>query len=219
MNKVKINTKGIMSGVWEIVDVLVTLIKGVLIIGGAVASASADVVLGALTLALLLVNTEGTIPSVKYAPIMISLGASGVQLILWQIIQNKGGVRKVLSSKNIALLIAFGAVFLMKFADDFMDVTIVNYLMVGSVLPISLGDSLFNLLRNSVMFIVWVLTGFSEIFVVNAIELMKGMKQENQHLHQNQTRPVPTKYIPGQYGKTKFNMNDEIFDQLKGKKN
>ena len=45
MDKMKINTKGIMSGVWEIVDVLVTLIKGMLIIGGAVASASADVVL------------------------------------------------------------------------------------------------------------------------------------------------------------------------------
>ena len=220
MDKMKINTKGIMDFVWEIADVLVTLIKGILIIGGAVASASADVVLGALTLALLLVNTSGTIEEVKYAPVMISLGASGIQLILWQIIQNKGGVRKVLSSKNIASLIAFVAVFLMKFADDFMDVTIVNYLMVGSVLPISLGDSLFSLLRNSVMFIVWVLTGFSEIFVVNAIELMKGMKQENQHLHQNQTRPVPTnKYIPSQYGKTKFNMNDEIFDQLKGKKN
>lgn len=178
-----------MAGVWEIVDVLVTFIKGVLIIGGSVASAGADVVLGALTLALLLVNTAGATDGVKFAPVMISMAASGIQLILWQIVQNNGGMRKIWHSGGLAIRGAFALVILMKFADDFMDVSIVNHLMVGSILSSSLGSDFYRILQGMVMFIVWVVTGFSEIFVVSAIEIMKINKPAQAQPQQNHYHP------------------------------
>ena len=128
---------------------------------------------------------------------MISMGASGIQLILWQIIQNKGGVKKIWQG-DIAIKIAFIATFLMKFADDAMDVTIVNHLMAGSILLTSLGPTLFRGLQVTVMFIVWVLTGFSEIFVVNALELLKDVKnlEDIRHIRHPQDSSQKPRYQP-----------------------
>lgn len=185
----------VMSIFWSIAGFLITIIRGLLIVGGgAIAASLADVILGALTLDLLLVNTEGTIDAVKYAPIVLSMGASGVQLILWQIVQKRGGLRQVFASKDLVSKLVFGGVIAMKFADDFMDISIVNYLMIGSLLPGMLGWW-FIPLKGAVLFITWMLTGFSEIFVVNAIEIMKAtpkqeQKQETkQEHHQQHNKP------------------------------
>jgi hypothetical protein len=112
----------------------------------------------------------------------------------------------------------------MKFGDDFMDISSTNYLMVSSPLITTFGEQYFRVLKTAVMFIVWVLTGFSELFVVKAIELLKtNNKQVQQKPVQHQVPP----YKPGsgdnhpKFQSRSFRLSDDdIIDALrKGKKN
>lgn len=214
--KISIDSNGIMAFVWSSVDFLITIIKGILIIGGAIGASLADVVFGALTLSLLLVNIEGTAPEVRYAPILVSMGASGIQLILWQLIQNKGGIARLWKSRDFALIVSLFAVILMKFGDDYMDIAIINYLMVGSVLPASLGPTMFSFLKAAVLFIVWVLTGFSEIFVVNAVEILKGFKQDTSS-QKNQQSHNSSHNNPGKQYRPNNPLSQETFDRLRNR--
>lgn len=173
---------------WKTMDWILNVLKALLIVGGAVATAFADIALGTITFTLLLSNVGVyTITWGKYIPFMLSLASTGIQLILWQMVDKRGGIRRAWKV-GIAMKIALLAVVLMKLGDDFVDITSVKVLMVNSNLPNLIGMAWFNGLTNMALLITEVIAGFSEIFVVNAVRLMQAITDREPNISR-ETQP------------------------------
>lgn len=189
----KVTIDAMWDRAWEVMDWLLNVLKVILILGGAFATSLADIALGTVTLSILLSNTGVfSIWWGKFIPLLLSLGSTGVQLILWQIVQRDGGIQKAWRT-GLGSAAAIVAVILMKFADDFVDLTSVNVLMVNNDLLVILGGHWYTVLQWSVFLVVEVLAGFSELFVVNAVRLMRDVTNRNPD-RRPQTPPARPRY-------------------------
>lgn len=174
------------------------VIKGIGIIGGGIFASIADWVFGSVTFSVLFSNygfKDGLLAWL--IGLCISMGAWGVQLILWQVLMS-GKYSRMNGSWPQKLV--FGAVILMKFADDMTDIMAVFWMLKDNPFQGHLHPSLYVTFIGVVYFLVWVLVGFSELFVSMSISLLKPGGQQTYQNHGKQKsnyQPKPqVKYDP-----------------------
>lgn len=173
------------------------VIKGIGIIGGGIFASIADWVFGSVTFSILFSNygfKDGL--SVWMIGLCISMGAWGVQLILWQVLMS-GKYSRI--GENWPQRLVFGAVILMKLADDMTDIMAVFWMLKDNPFQGHINGSLYTMFVGVVYFLIWVLVGFSELFVSMSISLLKPNKQDyynNNYNKRNNTFQSKRPYNP-----------------------
>ena len=180
------NTKGVsftIQGfwkiVWEALEWLVAVAEGIGILGGAMAAVLADVALGTVTFAALLSNTAAfNVSWGKWIPFLLSLGSTGIQIMVWQMVNTRGGLGAAWRA-SAAMKIALVSVLVLKIGDDFIDLTSVDILMAGNNIAAIVGVKWYTWLQYFAFGVVEVMAGFSEVFVVNAVRVMKSISGDS----------------------------------------
>lgn len=158
-----------------------------LLLGGVFASLT-DWLLGGITYSLAFSafpGWEGT-PTGIFAAGIISMGLWGVQIMLWQFLLNGGLTEK--RKMSLPVVLGLIAVVVLKIGDDFTDVGGIIYVLQGNPLEINMAASIYKPLYNSLVGIIWIMTGFSEAFLSFAVYFLRGSEQ---------TASKSTTYRPG----------------------
>lgn len=173
------------------------------IVTGGLAASLADWVFGAVTMAVLLSKYSGWENGWAKWVVggIFSLALWGIQIILWQLILT-GKIGK-LSNNRTYIFWMYVLVFLviggMKFGDDLSDLFGVYWLVRDNPMKDVFTHNLYLTLLSTIMFLAWVVCGFSEIFMALSINLLKSndnqqtfkpayQNNQNQKGHTNQNQ-------------------------------
>jgi len=190
---------GMSNAVWDwtlkITEITLDITKAIMVIGGIIAANMADVIMGSIGVTILF-GGYGT--SFNNTPVWIigtvmSMGASAIQIYLWSLLQRRNiGISQMFHWKKLPpdikgfLVMAIGVWFI----DTFIDVSPIALMVQTSQyksLPI-----LYNIMVWSVVVLVFILCGFSEILTSNMrAMLMTGnpSKQNGQPTYNNSRKP------------------------------
>jgi hypothetical protein len=150
------------------------VIKGFGIIAGGLAASLADWVTGSIALSVLFSGVELPKP---FTPIIIgtiwSLGAWGVQLLLWEMILS-GNMNKGLWKGKWGNALAVGGAVVLKVCDDIIDLLAIFYMLQNNTIQGFMNKDTYLLITGVVYILSWILVGFSEIFVSISIHMLRG---------------------------------------------
>lgn len=156
------------------------IVKGIGLVGGGIMASLADWIFGTVTFSILFSNYEYG-PNLGWMNVIVgfalSMGAWGVQLIMWQILMT--GRHKRFSGVLMAVL---GMIILMKIADDVTDLMAVYWMLKDNPLQSSpaMPHNIYMFFFWTVFVLVWILVGFSEIFVSFSISILRGQESSKQ---------------------------------------
>lgn len=166
------------------------------IVTGGLAASLADWVFGAVTMAVLLSRYQGW--ENGYAKWIVggvfSLALWGIQIILWQLVLT-GKIGRISNNRAYTFWM-YVSVFLvitgMKFGDDISDLFGVYWLVRDNPMKDVFSPNLYLTLLCTIMFLAWVVCGFSEVFMALSINLLKANdKNENQNFKPNHQSFIP----------------------------
>lgn len=168
--------------VFNATEFALDVIKGVMIVGGIIASNLADFIMGSIGISLIIntkINTLTFVNGFGFGSIL-SMGASAIQIYMWSLIQKRGISAKWILTprmwKNIPNDVRgflWTALFLWAI-DTLLDVSPTLVLFTPENF---IGMTwLYNLLVISVMIIVTILCGFAEILTSNMRAMLAGSK-------------------------------------------
>lgn len=168
--------------VFNATEVVLDVIKGIMIVGGIIASNLADFIMGSIGISLI-VNTK--ISSLTFVNgfgfgSVLSMGSSAIQIYMWSLIQKRGITAKMLLNpkmwKNIPQDVRgflWSALFLW-IIDTILDVSPTFVLFTPENFTNMMW--LYYLLVTSVIIIVTILCGFAEILTSNMRAMLAGSK-------------------------------------------
>lgn len=166
------------------------------IVTGGLAASLADWVFGAVTMSVLLSKYSGWENGwAKWAVGGIfSLALWGIQIILWQLVLT-GKIGRLSNNKTYIFwmyVLVFLVIICMKFGDDISDLFGVYWLVRDNPMKDVFTHNLYLTLLSTILFLAWVVCGFSEIFMALSINLLKSndnqqtFKPQYQSFNQNQ---------------------------------
>lgn len=159
------------------------------IVTGGLAASAADWVFGAVTMAVLLSKYQGWDNSWAKWVVggIFSMALWGIQIILWQLVLS-GRIAEISNNRRYTFWMNVGVFFiitLMKFGDDVSDLFGVYWLMRDNPMKDVFDANLYLVLLSTVLFLAWVVCGFSEVFMSLSINLLKNGKQEQNNQNRN----------------------------------
>lgn len=168
-------SNGWMDKVVDIFDLLNNLTKSAGILLGGVLASGADWIFGAVTIASLMVGSEYLPVKAEYVGVVISGAMWGIQLMLWQLLLSNRAI-EALSNKRfwkIDKVLLAVLILGMKLGDDFIDVSSLNWLINPNSYQGVMDLPAFEFLLMVIRFVIWVVTGFSELFIAISLSLLK----------------------------------------------
>jgi hypothetical protein len=187
-------SRQVQSGIWNltltILEILLDIIKAVMVLGGVLAANLADVLMGSIAISILFGGATKDLYGIPawQIGVIISVGASAIQIVLWMMIKNRGyGLKDLLNFKRLPTEVKtflVGAVIIW-FFDTMTDVSPVFLLVKESGFQ-QIGP-LNNILIAGVTIMVVILCGFSEPLTANIKFLLKESEGKQQY-NQNQQR-------------------------------
>lgn len=159
------------------------------IVTGGLAASLADWVFGAVTMAVLLSKYSGWENSWAKWVVggIFSLALWGIQIILWQLVLT-GKIGRISNNKTYIFwmyVLVFLVITGMKFGDDISDLFGVYWLVRDNPMKDVFTHNLYLILLSTILFLAWVVCGFSEIFMALSINLLKS-NDSQQTFNQNQ---------------------------------
>jgi len=213
--KPNMSKNDLVKGAFGIAEWLVNAVKSVLIIAGVMCASIADVAFGTITLNQLLSNLHGIVimgmDISRQMPFIISIAASGIQIIMWQIIEDKRGITSIYKSKNLGIWLGVIGVVILFLADTYTDVTALLYMTYGNTLVTMIDPDIYMWLLYAVVAIGTFLAGFSEVFMVLAFEYFREGSDKKENKHQ---QPQPQVQRPSHQVQPSRQLSTETMQQL-----
>lgn len=168
--------------VFNATELILDVIKGIMIVGGIIASNLADFIMGSIGISLI---TNTKISSLSFVNgfgfgSILSLGSSSIQIYMWSLIQKRGITAKMLLTpkmwKNIPQDVRgfLGTAMFLWVIDTLLDVSPTFVLFTPENFTGMMW--LYYLLVSSVVIIVTILCGFAEILTSNMRAMLSGSK-------------------------------------------
>lgn len=153
------------------------MFKSLGVLVGGIATSLADWLLGAYTMSVLFSGSASMTPTESFGTgLVFSLALWGIQIIMWRLVFT-GKVTKVAKGNNNTKIWLYAFVFLgillMKFGDDFSDVIGVFWAIKDNPMQFALPSDVYVALRSTILFLVWCVCGFAEVFVAISLNLLK----------------------------------------------
>lgn len=168
--------------VFNATELILDVIKGIMIVGGIIASNLADFIMGSIGISLI-VNTKITsltfVNGFGFGSIL-SMGASAIQIYMWSLIQKRGITAKMLLNPKLWGKIPsdvrgfLGTAMFLWLIDTLLDVSPTFVLFTPENFTGMMW--LYYLLVGSVLIIVTILCGFAEILTSNMRAMLAGAK-------------------------------------------
>jgi hypothetical protein len=200
---------GMSNGVWgftlAITEIILDIIKAIMVVGGIVAANLADVIFGTVGITILFGGSSALFNGtpVWVIGLILSMGASAVQIFLWSLIQKRGiGISQILKWKRLPedIKMFMSMALVVWVLDTLIDMSPIALLVQNSQYE-SITPLYFAMI-GAVSIIVFILCGFSEIMTSNMrAMLMAGSdnsKKNSQQQSNNQTQQYQsvTRNIP-----------------------
>lgn len=168
--------------VFKITEIVLDIIKGGMIIGGIIAANLADSIMGSVAISFMIkpeiqAYTQYSWLNPMTFGVILSLGASSVQIYMWSLIQKKKiGFRTLINPKNWKNIPKDVAGFLSVAAflwavDTFLDISPMFVFYTNNVYG---QTGLYPYLVMAITFIVIMLCGFAEILTSNMRNMLLG---------------------------------------------
>jgi len=175
------NRYGMTSNVWEktltATETLLDIIKAIMVVGGILAANLADVIFGAVGITILFGGSSALFNGtpVWVIGLILSMGASAIQIFLWSMIQKRGITishlihwKKLPTDVQTFLAMAFTVWALDTLIDMSPIALLVQNSQYESITP------LYIVMVASVSILVFILCGFSEIMTSNMRAMLTG---------------------------------------------
>lgn len=182
----KSSRTGMSETAWQFVfgatEIVLDIIKGVMIVGGIIASNLADFIMGSIGISLIVNTNISNLTFVNGFGFgsILSMGSSSIQIYMWSLIQKRGISAGMLLNpkmwKNIPKDVRsflWTALFLW-IIDTILDVSPTFVLFTSE--NFSHMPTLYSILVSSVVIIVAILCGFAEILTSNMRAMLAGQK-------------------------------------------
>lgn len=168
--------EAILDGALSITEVVVSILKAIVIVGGIIGANLADTGFGTLALSFMfgggMLNISAMTAN-NWLSVFVSTGTSAIQVYLWTLLSKRGiGLKHLVNFKKLpsdiqGFIIGAGIVWLF---DTILDISPLSILIRGSLYE---GGSWFTIVKIIVYVLVFLLCGFAEPLTANMRQMLE----------------------------------------------